>query len=93
MQFTEFAWLEGTVFQNKYVFGTFLFMRTCRLLILTYPFPRKTISWQLTDSGNIFYLAQACATVEPRLSTTATLGTEESGHCREVAIVERLKFR
>ena len=25
------------------------------------------------------------------LSTTATLGTEESGYCREVAVVERLK--
>ena len=25
------------------------------------------------------------------LSTTATLGTEERGHCKEVAIVERLK--
>ena len=24
-------------------------------------------------------------------STTATLGTGESGHCREVAVVERLK--
>ena len=25
------------------------------------------------------------------LSTTATLGTEERGHCKEVAVVERLK--
>ena len=25
------------------------------------------------------------------LSTMATLGTEESGHCSEVAVVERLK--
>ena len=25
------------------------------------------------------------------VSTTATLGTEEKGHCREVAVVERLK--
>ena len=29
--------------------------------------------------------------VQLNLSTTATLGTEESGHCREVAVVERLK--
>ena len=29
-------------------------------------------------------------TVEP-LSTMATLGTEESDHCEEVAVVERLK--
>ena len=29
-------------------------------------------------------------TVEPG-STTATLGTEENGHCSEVAVVERLK--
>ena len=25
------------------------------------------------------------------LSTTATLGTEESGHCKEVAVIERWK--
>jgi len=25
------------------------------------------------------------------VSTTATLGTDEKGHCREVALVERLK--
>ena len=29
--------------------------------------------------------------VQLNLSTTATLGTEESGLCREVAVVERLK--
>ena len=29
--------------------------------------------------------------IQFNLSTTVTLGTEESGHCREVAVVERLK--
>ena len=29
--------------------------------------------------------------VQLNLSTTATVGTEESGLCREVAVVERLK--
>ena len=27
--------------------------------------------------------------IQLNLSTTATFGTEESGHCKEVAIVER----
>ena len=29
--------------------------------------------------------------IQFNLSATVTLGTEESGHCREVAVVERLK--
>ena len=29
--------------------------------------------------------------IQLNLSTTATLGTEKSGHCREVAVVESLK--
>ena len=29
--------------------------------------------------------------VQLNLSTTATLGTDKSGHCREVAVVQRLK--
>ena len=31
--------------------------------------------------------------VQLNLSTTATLGTEEIGHCREVAIVESFKLQ
>ena len=29
--------------------------------------------------------------VQLNLSTTATLGTDKSGHCREVAVLQRLK--
>ena len=29
--------------------------------------------------------------VQLNLSTTATLGTDKSGHCREAAVVQRLK--
>ena len=29
--------------------------------------------------------------IQLNLSTMATLGTEESSHCKEVAVVERLK--
>ena len=31
-------------------------------------------------------------TLQLNLSTMATLGTEESGHCGEVAVVERLQL-
>ena len=38
-------------------------------------------------SGNIRLLNY----IQLNLSTTVTLGTEKRGHCREVAVVERLK--
>ena len=39
--------------------------------------------------GNTFH--RFWQELQPKLSTTAVLGTEESGLCREVAIVERFK--
>ena len=54
---------------------TFSYTSTCEIRTLSY-------NWSLKKSATPYRASKG--EVQLNLSTTATLGTEESGHCREV---------
>ena len=53
----------------------------------------KALSHSLDVPQKLLLYPVADAYVQLNLSTTATLGAEESGHCKEVAVVERFQTR
>ena len=54
-------------------------------------FPKQNVNIYTIHENIWQHFSPFLTKLQPKLSTTAVLGTEESGLCREVAIVERFK--
>ena len=68
-------------------FFSFSFLEVRQFLVVK----KKTKQKKNSEDSHYFPTRENCFQVQLNVSTTVTLATDESGHCREVTVVERLK--